>query len=207
MRPRIQPFEDRDTDAVVGLSLRAWAPAFASLEQTLGSEIFRRQHPDWREDQRRAVEDACATKKGRVWVAEAGASAVRFVAVEFDHPERSMGEISMLAVHPDHQGRGIGSALTGFALVRLKSAGMTMAMVETGEDPGHAPARRVYEKAGYTLLPIARYSDPVAAGAHPDPRGGGGCHPYALPGPALNVAFRRLLLPGEWRCTGVSRSL
>jgi len=46
MRPRIRPFEDRDTEAVVGLSLRAWAPAFASLEQTLGSEIFRRQHPD-----------------------------------------------------------------------------------------------------------------------------------------------------------------
>ena len=157
MRPRIRPFEDGDTEAVVGLSLRAWAPAFASLEQTLGPEIFRQQHPDWREDQRRAVEDACATKKGRVWVAEAGASAVGFVAVELHHPERSMGEISMLAVDPDHQGCGIGTALTGFALDRLKDAGMKVAMVETGVDPGHAPARRVYEKAGYTLLPIARY--------------------------------------------------
>ena len=156
MRPRIRPFEDRDTEAVVGLSLRAWAPAFASLEQTLGSEIFRRQHPDWREDQRRAVEEVCATKKGRVWVAEAGAS-VGFVAVEFDHPEVGMGEISMLAVDPDHQGCGIGTALTGFSLDRLKNAGMKVAMVETGGDPGHAPARRVYEKAGYTLLPIARY--------------------------------------------------
>ncbi|HEX8260098.1 MAG TPA: GNAT family N-acetyltransferase [Rubrobacteraceae bacterium] len=157
MRLRIRPFEDRDTEAVVGLSLRAWAPAFASLEQTLGSEIFRRQHPDWREDQRRAVEEVCATKKGRVWVAEAGASVVGFVAVEVDHPEVGMGEISMLAVDPDHQGLGIGTALTGFALDRLKDAEMTVAMVETGGDPGHAPARRVYEKAGYTLLPIARY--------------------------------------------------
>jgi len=34
---------------------------------------------------------------------------------------------------------------------------MKVAMVETGGDPGHAPARHVYEKAGYTLLPIARY--------------------------------------------------
>jgi ribosomal protein S18 acetylase RimI-like enzyme len=157
MRPRIRPFEDGDTEAVVGLSLRAWAPAFASLEQTLGPEIFRRQHPDWKEDQRRAVEDACATKKGRVWVAEAGASAVGFVAVEFDHPERSMGEISMLAVDPDHQGCGIGTALTGFALDRLKDAGIKVATVETGGEHGHAPARRVYENAGYTLLPIARY--------------------------------------------------
>src|ERR671917_1203727 len=114
MRPRIRSFKDRDTEAVVGLSLRAWAPAFASLEQTLGSEIFRRQHPDWREDQRRAVEDVCAAKKGRVWVAEVGASVVGFVAVELHHPERDMGETSMLAVDPDYQGDGLGTALAEF---------------------------------------------------------------------------------------------
>jgi len=49
------------------------------------------------------------------------------------------------------------TTILGFALDRLKDAGMTVAMVETGGDPGHAPARRVYEKAGYTLLPTARY--------------------------------------------------
>jgi ribosomal protein S18 acetylase RimI-like enzyme len=160
MRPRIRPFDDGDTEAVVGLSLRAWAPAFASLEQVLGSEVFRRQHPDWREDQRRVVEEVCATKKGRVWVAEVGgtgAAVVGFVAIELHHPERDMGEISMLAVDPDYQGGGIGTALTEFALERLKDAGMTVAMVETGGDPGHAAARRTYEKAGFTLLPIARY--------------------------------------------------
>ena len=157
MRPRIRPFDDGDAEAVVELSLRAWAPVFASLERVLGSEIFGRLHPDWREDQRRAVEDVCAAKKGRVWVADVGASAVGFVAIELDHPERSMGEISMLAVDPDHQGGGIGTALTEFALDRLKEAGMTVAIVETGGDPGHAAARRTYERAGYVLLPIARY--------------------------------------------------
>ena len=84
-------------------------------------------------------------------------SVVGFVAVELHHPERSMGEISMLAVDPDYQGSGIGTALTEFALDRLKDAGMTVALVETRGDPGHAAARRTYEKAGYNLLPIARY--------------------------------------------------
>jgi ribosomal protein S18 acetylase RimI-like enzyme len=157
VQPHIRPFDDRDAEAVVDLSLRAWTPVFASLERVLGSEIFGRLHPDWREDQRRAVEDVCAAKEGRVWVAEVGASAVGFVAVELHHPERSMGVISMLAVDPNYQGGGIGTALTEFALDRLKEAGMTMAMVETGGDPGHAAARRTYEKAGYVLLPIARY--------------------------------------------------
>jgi hypothetical protein len=34
---------------------------------------------------------------------------------------------------------------------------MSVAMVETGGDPGHAPARRTYEKAGFGLFPTARY--------------------------------------------------
>ena len=162
MRPTIRPFEDRDAEEIVGLSLRAWEPAYASLERVLGAEIFRRQHPDWWEDQRRAVRSVLAANKGNVWVAEADpvarAGAVAgFVAVETDHPEEGMGEISMLGVEPDRQGVGIGTALTMFALERLKEAGMGVAMVETGGDPGHAPARRAYEEAGFTLLPIARY--------------------------------------------------
>jgi len=82
---------------------------------------------------------------------------VGFVAIELHRPERGMGEISMLAVDPDHQGGGIGTALTKFVLERLEEAGMKVAMVETRGDPGHAAARRTYEKAGYVLLPIARY--------------------------------------------------
>ncbi len=156
IQPRIRPFDDCDADAVVGLSLRAWVPAFASLEQVLGSEIFRRQHPDWREDQRRAVEAVCASQETRVWVAEVGGSTVGFVAVEI-HPESSIGEIYMLAVDPDHQGGGTGTALTEFALERIKDARMAVAMVETGGDPGHAAARRTYEKVGYVHMPIARY--------------------------------------------------
>jgi ribosomal protein S18 acetylase RimI-like enzyme len=157
VQPLIRPFEDRDAEAVIDLSLRAWAPVFASLEQILGSEIFRRMHPDWREDQRRAVEEVLAAKKGRVWVAELDGAAAGFVAIELHHPERNMGEISMLAVDPDHQNGGIGTAMTEFALERLEEAGMKIAMVETGGDPGHAAARRTYEKAGFVLLPIARY--------------------------------------------------
>jgi GNAT superfamily N-acetyltransferase len=157
VQPRIRPFEDLDAEPVVDLSLRAWTPVFASLEQVLGSEVFGRMHPDWREDQRRAVEEVCAAKEGRVWVAEIDGAVAGFVAIELHHPERGMGETSMLAVDPDHQGAGIGTALTEFALDRLADAGMKVAMVETGGDPGHAAARRTYEMAGYVLLPVARY--------------------------------------------------
>jgi ribosomal protein S18 acetylase RimI-like enzyme len=157
MRPRIRAYEDRDAGTVVGLSLRAWAPVFESLERVLGSAVFGRLHPDWREDQRRALVEVCASPETRVWVAEVDGTAVGFVATDVFDSDRSMGEISMLAVDPDYQESGIGTAMTDFALDRLKEAGMSVAMVETGGDPGHAPARRTYEKAGFTLLPIARY--------------------------------------------------
>ncbi len=121
------------------------------------SEVYEQLYPEgWREHQRRSVEDVCADEKTRVWVAQVNENIAGFVAVNL-HPEDSIGEIYMLAVDTDHQGVGIGTALTEFALGKIKDAGMTVAMVETGGDPGHAAARRTYEKAGYVQLPIARY--------------------------------------------------
>ena len=156
IQTRIRLFEDSDVEAVVSLSLRAWAPVFASIEQAMGSAIYKHLVPDWRASQQQAVEDVCASQQTRVWVAEVDAGSVGFVAVEL-HPEDNFGEIYMLAVDPDYQGCGIGTALTEFALAWIKDAGMPVAMVETGFDPGHAAARRTYEKAGYVQLPIARY--------------------------------------------------
>jgi GNAT superfamily N-acetyltransferase len=67
------------------------------------------------------------------------------------------GEIDMVAVDPEHQGRGLGSALVEFAVAQIAAAGVGLAEIGTGGDPGHAPARRVYEKAGFTALPLVRY--------------------------------------------------
>jgi ribosomal protein S18 acetylase RimI-like enzyme len=76
--------------------------------------------------------------------------------VRIDSDART-GEIDMLAVDPLVQRRGIGTALTSLAVQRLRDAGMGLAVVGTGGDPGHAPARRVYEKAGFVGLPLVRY--------------------------------------------------
>ncbi len=151
----IRAFDDRDLEAVVALSLRAWAPVFASVERSMDPEVFRELHPDWRVSQRKAVEGVCTGKKANVWVAEEGGAVVAFVAVTI-HSEQ-LGEIYMLAVDPDHQRRGIGRGLTNFAAGWLAEKGIPVAMVETGGDPGHAPARRTYEQCGFRLLPVARY--------------------------------------------------
>ena len=155
---RIEPYDDSRLEAIVGLSLRAWEPVFASIENVMDPDVYREQTPDWRVSQQAAVEAACADEDVRVWVAvtSEGSEAVGFVALKL-HTEERMGEIYMIAVDPDHQRRGIAAALTEYSLAWLKDAGMTTAMVETGGDPGHAPARRTYESAGFRLLPVARY--------------------------------------------------
>jgi GNAT superfamily N-acetyltransferase len=156
MDTRIEPYEAEHLDAVVRLSLRAWAPVFESFRQVLDPEVYQAFFPDWRVHQQEAVEGVCAAEDTPVWVALDAGAPVGFVAVKL-HQENSMGEIYMVAVDPDAQGHGIGSALTAFALGWMKEAGMSVAMVETGGDPGHAPARHTYEKAGFRLLPVARY--------------------------------------------------
>ncbi|KAM3114684.1 GNAT family N-acetyltransferase [Phormidesmis sp. 146-33] len=157
MEVRIEPYNADNLDAVIQLSLRAWTPVFESIQNAMDVEVYRSFYPNgWRMSQQKAIEDVCAAEDINVWVALDSGSTVGFVAVKLDSESR-MGEIYMIAVDPDFQGQGIGSTLMEFALEQMKETGMTIAMVETGGDPGHAPARHTYEKLGFGLWSVARY--------------------------------------------------
>ena len=169
MSETIRPMRDDDVAPIVRLSLAAWEPVFRSFERVLGSGIYSRIYPDWKTSQAAAVEAVCTGGVYEVWVAEAAGAVVGFVACEFRTASRT-GEVEMLAVHPASQNCGIGTRLNRFALDRMRQRGMRLAVVGTGGDPGHAPARRTYEKAGYTPLPIVRYYQ--ALDARPGEPGG-----------------------------------
>jgi ribosomal protein S18 acetylase RimI-like enzyme len=155
--PSIREYRADDHDAVVELALRAWAPVFASLRAVVGDEIDGLLHgADWRSYQRRSVEETLANDAMRIWVADDDGAVVAFVAVTL-HVDDAMGQIWMLAVDPDAQARGHGTSLTNTATDWMREAGMSLATIGTGGDPGHAPARRAYEKAGYTALPSVQY--------------------------------------------------
>lgn len=153
----IEPYDPQQLNAVIRLSLRAWTPVFDSIQKAMNTDVYQAFYPDnWRVSQQKAVEDVCVAEDTNVWVAIDSDSTVGFIAVKL-HSDDSMGEIYMVAVDPDFQGRGIGSTLIEFALDWMKDAGMSIAMVETGGDLGHAVARHTYEKVGFELLPITRY--------------------------------------------------
>ena len=153
---RIRLMKDDDLEFIVSLSLLAWEPVFHSFEKVLGSEIYQQLYPDWCTSQSEVVTHACQDEKIIVWVAEVDGFVVGFVACTFDHSTKQ-GEVYLLAVHPHYQNQAIGTELNLFALDRMRENGMKLVAVGTGGDPGHAPARRSYERAGYTAFPLVRY--------------------------------------------------
>jgi ribosomal protein S18 acetylase RimI-like enzyme len=151
----IRPYEPADADRVVELSLAAWEPVFASFRNVFGEELYLRIHPDWERSQAGSVREALAGHE--TWVSVTDAAVSGFVNVTFDYAGRS-AEIYMIAVDPVLQRRGIASRLTQSALDVMRARDIDLAIVATGGDPGHAPARATYERAGFTGCPLVWYA-------------------------------------------------
>src|SRR5689334_17796745 len=91
----------QDHDEVVELSLRAWAPVFASVSEVLGQELSMLLHgADWREHQAREVRATLRDAAKCVWVADDEGRVVGFSAAAVVDEARLIGEIAMVAVDP-----------------------------------------------------------------------------------------------------------
>jgi len=73
-----------DEEAVVRLSLRAWAPVFASIEEVLGTEISTRLHgADWRNYQAKSVRDTPSRPCGPGLGRRSGLAGHRFCKADY----------------------------------------------------------------------------------------------------------------------------
>jgi len=148
---KIRPFSDPDLDSVLDIAVAAWTPVFASFHRTLGPRIFETVFPDWQTEKVRQVQGACQDGHGAtVFVVEIDDEVVAFISYYLNR-ETGIGEIGNNAVHPQHQGAGIATMMYKHVIGKMEEAGMTCAKVGTGGDPSHAPARRAYEKAGFSV--------------------------------------------------------
>lgn len=146
----IRPAAPADLPRLHEIREAAFAPVFASFRALLGPELYALVQQRQDEGQGPYLTSLLAPDSGwEVHVAESGGVGVGFVSLRLDDDTR-VGEIGLNAVHPEHAGRGIGTAMYEFALARMREAGMRAATVGTGGDPSHAPARRAYQKAGFT---------------------------------------------------------
>jgi len=60
-------------------------------------------------------------------------------------------DLYWIAVSPAAHGRGIGHALLASTEAGIAKRGGYLVLVETSTTPAYAPARRLYQSAGYTL--------------------------------------------------------
>ncbi|WP_433574655.1 GNAT family N-acetyltransferase [Nocardia brasiliensis] len=156
---RIEKFADEYREELLALSIRAWEPVFDAMKAATPSFVYNSFYPaGWR---KRHMDDLSALLEAepamvRVAFDEESGVAVGWISIRL-HPEDRMGEIYVLAVDPTYQRRGIASLLMEHAFHYIRESGMAMVMVETGDDPGHAPSRASYESAGFQRWPVARY--------------------------------------------------
>ncbi len=139
-----------DAEACGQIAADAWAPVRASFREQVKDDIYSL----WgdREDQKRkSVEGAVTDDRIKMLVAETEGVIAGFItfAIRKNAVGISYGEIANNAVAPDMGGRGIGTKQCAAAIAKMKAAGCEYLQVDTGLDDSHAPARRMYEKAGF----------------------------------------------------------
>lgn len=160
MSSTIRPMRAAEHEEVVELAVRIWAPVFASVNGALGPELARLLHgEDWREhqrlDTRRILESD--SPDSMAWVGERQGRLLGFCAAAVVDPDRSIGEVRIVGVVPEEQRTGCATQLVDTATSWLAERGMKVAYISTGGDAGHAPARHLYERLGFTLFPSAQY--------------------------------------------------
>jgi predicted N-acetyltransferase YhbS len=146
-----------DFKAILQITIAAFAPIHESFRGILGDDIFDAVYPDWQGGYREYVDMLAQNEEAQdILVAEEDGSVVGFIMYHMDF-EKKAGELGLNAVHPEHQNKGIGSAMYQYVLAEMKQQGIELVEVATGGDSSHAPARRAYEKAGFIAFPLARY--------------------------------------------------
>ena len=137
------------------ITAKAWIPIREVNKEILGKDIYNFLHENWQEVKKEAVRNSLCAGKGLIAIC--GDKVMGFTTYEI-HEKTKCGEILNNAVSPDARGLGIAGKLNGALLNLFKEKGCITAMVSTGLDDGHAPARRAYEKLGFSKnLPQVEY--------------------------------------------------
>jgi GNAT superfamily N-acetyltransferase len=112
----------------------------------LGEAMFYQYHGDWKQTKHRRICEGLTS--GRGYVALADGQVAGFIFYIVDEGTKT-GIVEENAVASQFRGLGIAQRLYDYVFAKMREEGMVYAMVSTGLDEAHAPARRAYEKAGF----------------------------------------------------------
>lgn len=137
----------KDTEALVTLAKNEWAAIYDGFRPQLGEELFSLIYPDPPAQKEAQIREN--VESGQCFVTEIDGEIAGFIYYAYDEKSK-IGTIGNNAVSGAFRGRGIGPRQYEFIFELLRKRGALAVRVTTGADDAHAPARRAYEKAGFT---------------------------------------------------------
>lgn len=162
----IVPTTEDHSEAVQNIVIEGWKPIRKAQKALIGEISYNAMFTNWEANKAKSV-IICAFggKPGRCCFSAISDGRVAGVlTAHFTDGEIPLMEIGNNSVSAEFAGRGIGSSMYRFILGEAKKRGCRYASVETGLDDGHAPARRAYEKAGFsrdTAIETINYYMPI----------------------------------------------
>ncbi len=140
----IRPFRPTDRDALIEITARAFEGV--SIDQNIEARYGVVHGVRWQERKARHIENDLAVNPAGIFVFEDAGRIAGFISCRFDR-QTLIGSIPNLAVHPGHQGKGIGKQLIAAGLAYLRSLGMKFVRIETLEQNRRCVA--LYPRLGF----------------------------------------------------------
>ena len=145
----IRSYRPDDLEVMVQIAYRAWKKIFEGFRRQLGDELFAVLYGTKYQDKRYQLTEWTKKYPDRCVICERNGKVVGFATFSFGR-ETKIGLLLNNAADPDSGEKGVGQEMYAAVFERMKQEGMVAVTVTTGLDEGHAPARRAYERAGFS---------------------------------------------------------
>lgn len=141
---KIRPFREDDREALHRITVASFGDV--SMLVTAQELFGRPKGKSWQSLKKAQIDDDCAASPDGVLVAVEGDEVIGFATTRLN-PDTGIGQIPNIAVHPAHQGKGVGTALVNAAFAYLGEHGMTHVRIETLEQ--NEAAQHLYPRLGF----------------------------------------------------------
>ena len=144
----MREYKSDDLDAVMALADQAWQPIRKMSREALGDFISDLLNPagDAKSKGLQVKEQIDSNLYG-IDVCEHDGEVVGFITY---HHNGVIGEICNNAAKPGTGLKGIGQTMYKFVLDKFRAEKVQIVKVTTGLDYAHEPARKAYERAGFS---------------------------------------------------------
>lgn len=142
--PTIRRYKRRDREAVLSITEKSFGSFCldSNIEERFGTV----GGTTWQDRKRSGIDYDLRNNPEHTFVAEVDGQVVGYICGR-TYRSTSIGHVANMAVHPDHQGHGVGRKLLGKTLEHFRECGMRYARIETLEQ--NYKARRLYPSVGF----------------------------------------------------------